>query len=497
MNEEEYADLYSTEGKPGISPIILAFISVFQYMEKLADRQAITSLRMRLDWKYAMHLPLDYDGFDFSVLSEFRDRLIKGQAEGRVFEKLVDQIQEMGLIKEYGKQRTDSIAMLTKVRRLCRVETVVETLRLAIVAIVDTDRGWSEEIIPPSWEEKYGERFVRQRYSEKDWKEYEENIGENGQWLLKRLEKGSAPAELQDLPEVQVLKTVWAQQFREEGGKMAYTDLKKYDEHTQIQSPHDPEARYSRKRHVEWVGDKVQVTETDDEGYPHIITDMVATSSNRTDYEELPAIQKRLKQRECKPAEHYVDAGYMSGPNLSSSQKNEIDLIGPLANFVTPQNLLSDGITQSHFQIDAKNNTVTCPKSFVATNPSPVNNSLRFQFPLKTCAACEFRPRCCTGKSGRTIGISAYYEITEVARERQKTEAFKKDYYQHRSGVEGSLSALVRGHGMRVARYIRQKKRNLQAVFIGCAANLKRTARWLAGQRPQIRHKHSWSLTPI
>jgi hypothetical protein len=90
--------------------------------------------------------------------------------------------------------------------------------------------------------------------------------------LLKRLKNGSVPAELQDLPAVQVLKTVWAQQFserasegcREEGGKMAYADLKKYDGHTQIQSPHDPEARYSRKRHFEWVGDKVQVSETDD-----------------------------------------------------------------------------------------------------------------------------------------------------------------------------------------------------------------------------------------
>lgn len=493
-NEEEYADLYSAEGKPGISPVILALVSVFQFMEKLADRQATTALRMRLDWKYALHLPLDYEGFDFSVLSEFRDRLIKGQAEGRVFEKLVEQIRGMGLIKEQGKQRTDSIAMLTKVRRLCRVETVVETLRLAIVAIVDTDREWSEEVIPPSWEEKYGERFVRQKYSEKDWKEYEENIGENGRWLLKRLEKGSAPAELQNLPEVQVLKTVWAQQFREEGGKMAYTDLKKYDGHTQIQSPHDPEARYSRKRHFEWVGDKVQVTETDDAGYPHIITDIVATSSNHTDYEELPFIQARLQQRECKPAEHYVDAGYMSGPNLSSSQKHEIDLIGPLANFVTPQERLPNGITQSHFQIDAINNTVICPKGHLAKDPVPVNNSLSFRFPLKTCAACELRARCCTGKGGRTIGISAYFEFTEAARARQKTEAFKKDYYQHRSGVEGSLSALVRGHGMRVSRYIGHKKRNLQAVFTGCAANLKRTARWLAGERPQVRDKIGWTL---
>lgn len=495
-NEAEYADLYSAEGKPGISPIILAFVSVFQFMEKLADRQAVNALRMRLDWKYALHLPLDYEGFDFSVLSEFRDRLIKGQAEGRVFEKLVEQIRGMGLIKEHGKQRTDSIAMLTKVRRLCRVETVVETLRLAIVAIVDTDREWSEEIIPPSWEEKYGERFVRQSYSEKEWKEYEEKIGEEGQWLLKRLEKGSVPAEVQDLPEVQVLKTVWAQQFRAEGGKMVYTDLKKYDGHTQIQSPHDPEARYSRKRHFEWTGDKVQVTETEDAGYPHIITDIVGTSSNRTDWEELPAIQARLETRACSPAEQYVDAGYMSGPNLECSQKKHIDLIGPFPNFVTPQDLLPNGITQSHFQIDAKNNTVTCPQGHIATNPVPVNNSLSFRFPLKTCAACELRPRCCSGKAGRTIGISAYYELTEAARQRQKTEAFKRDYQQHRSGVEGSLSALVRGHGMRISRYIGQKKRNLQAIFTGCAANLKRSACWLAGERPQIRHKKSWTLNP-
>jgi hypothetical protein len=97
---------------------------------------------------------------------------------------------------------------------------------------------------------------MRQRYSEKEWKDYEEHIGEDGQWLIERLEKGGAPAGLQNLPEVQVLKTVWTQQFRAEAGKMAYTDLKKNDGRTQIQSPHDPAARWSRKRHFEWRGAK-------------------------------------------------------------------------------------------------------------------------------------------------------------------------------------------------------------------------------------------------
>src|SRR5215211_8252993 len=112
--EEEFADLYSREGKPGYSPVILAFVSVFQFMERLADRQAAQAVRMRLDWKYALHLPLEDSGFDFSVLSEFRDRLIEGKAEQRVFEKLVEEIRALGL--ERGKQRSDSIAMLVKVR---------------------------------------------------------------------------------------------------------------------------------------------------------------------------------------------------------------------------------------------------------------------------------------------------------------------------------------------------------------------------------------------
>ena len=87
LSEQEFADLYPSEGQPGLSPVILALVTVFQFIEKLPDRQAAEMLRMRLDWKYALHLPLEYEGFNFSVLSEFRDRLLAGKAEGRVFEK--------------------------------------------------------------------------------------------------------------------------------------------------------------------------------------------------------------------------------------------------------------------------------------------------------------------------------------------------------------------------------------------------------------------------
>jgi len=154
FHEQDYADLYSPEGKPGLSPVILAFVTVFQFMEKLPDRQAAESLRMRMDWKYALRLPLAYEGFDYSVLSEFRDRLLEHEAEGRVFEQLVGEFRAMGLIQERGRQRTDSLAMLMSVRRLSRLELVVETLRLAVGASLKANREWAEQVIPPSWEER-------------------------------------------------------------------------------------------------------------------------------------------------------------------------------------------------------------------------------------------------------------------------------------------------------------------------------------------------------
>jgi hypothetical protein len=166
FTEVDFADLYSAEWKPGYSPVILGFVSIFQYIEKYPDRQAAEALRMRMDWKYALHLPLDSMGFDFSVLSEFRDRLLEQKAERRIFDRLVEAFRAKGLIKERGKQRTVSMAMLTKVRLLSRLELVVESLRLAVGAVLKNDRIWRKAVIPPAWEDRYGERFVMQRHKD-------------------------------------------------------------------------------------------------------------------------------------------------------------------------------------------------------------------------------------------------------------------------------------------------------------------------------------------
>jgi hypothetical protein len=77
--DEAFRVTYGTRGAPGVSPAQLAMITVLQFTENLTDRQAADAVRGRLDWKYCLGLELDDEGFDFSVLSEFRSRLVAGR----------------------------------------------------------------------------------------------------------------------------------------------------------------------------------------------------------------------------------------------------------------------------------------------------------------------------------------------------------------------------------------------------------------------------------
>ncbi|CAG0935634.1 hypothetical protein TFLX_04482 [Thermoflexales bacterium] len=235
------------------------------------------------------------------------------------------------------------------------------------------------------------------------------------------------------------------QQFQETGEKVVYQVGTTYDGCAQIQTPHDPDARYSKKRVQEWVGGKVQVTETDDENQPHLITDIAATCSSHTDYTALPEIQARLKEHLCLPSKQYADSGYVSGPNLAHSARQEIDLIGPAFAVISRQSKIPQGITTEQFIIDLVKGHAICPAGHSVQPDFGWTGKVRFRFPDEVCAACALRSRCCTGKWGRTLCVGTTYPLLQAARQRQATEAFKTDYHKHRSGVEGCLSSLVRG----------------------------------------------------
>jgi len=484
-HDEDFADLYHKEGKPGLSPVLLAFVTVFQALEDLADRKAARMVVVRDDWKYALHLPLDTDGFDSSVLCEFRKRLLIHSAEARVFDQVLTQMRVLGLMKTRGIQRTDSLALLMRARELGRLELVFETMRCTLHALLKVAPEWLRATIPAEWVKRYRKHCRDERQSDAERAALTLVIGDDGQWLLDRLHAADTPEELKDLYMVGILRTVWEQHFERVDGTLQFRKPGEYDGKERIQTPYDLEARWSEKGGTGWIGYKLQVTETDDDDHPHLITDIAVTPSIEDDRSALPEIQERQKQRDVLPGGRYVDKGYTSGPNLASSATYGEELLGPLSTPSTPQSRLEDGITNDQFQADFDQRTVTCPGGHTARLKRQGKQGWRAQFAAATCAACPLRSRCCSGKAGRGLTFRDDYERLLAARARQQTEEFKGAYKQHRPGVEGCLSVLVRGHGIRHCRYAGRATNHLRSLFVGVAVNLRRAAVWLAG----IRHR--------
>lgn len=116
FQDARFAGWFAAEGRPGVAPGLLALVCVLQAQEDLSDRGAADAVRTRLDWKYALGLELTDPGFDFSVLSEFRDRLcVAGRAQ-ELLTAMLECADAAGLLRQRSKVRTDSTHVLTGLR---------------------------------------------------------------------------------------------------------------------------------------------------------------------------------------------------------------------------------------------------------------------------------------------------------------------------------------------------------------------------------------------
>lgn len=182
----DFIDLFPTKGQPAASPWRLALITVMQYVEGLTDRQAANAVASRIDWKYALSMELTDNGFDFTILSTFRTRLIEGEAERQLLDLMLSRFQEAGLLKAPYSQRTDSTHVLAKIRELSRLESLGETLRSALNSIAVVAPEWLQAIVPDNWYKRYGRKFEESRLPTKETQRTElaATIGRDGFYLL-------------------------------------------------------------------------------------------------------------------------------------------------------------------------------------------------------------------------------------------------------------------------------------------------------------------------
>jgi transposase len=494
-HDQLFADLYPPEGRPvEVAPWRLALVVVMQYVEGLTDRQAADAVRRCMDWKYALSLELTDPGFDFTLLHDFRRRLLTHEAAQRLLDTFLTTCKARGWIKARGTQRTDSTHVLAAIRTLHRLECVLEAMHDALNQLSAAEPAWVQQHVPLDWYPRYGLRSDQARLP-KDTSKREalaRQVGADGYQLLVWAQAADTPLGLRELPALEALRRIWLQQYyRCTVPGLETLRWRTSDEQppsaVRIASPYDLEARYSSKRETHWVGYKVHLTETCDMGQPELITQIITTPATTPDCVMGPAIVHDLAARDLLPGTHLLDSGYVDADFLVTAQtQHQIDVVGPAFGSYSRQHQSGQGYDLRAFVLDWEAQQARCPQGHTSVHWRPGHDVsgdpvIRIRFDGATCRACPARPACTAAKDAPrqlTVRPQAHHKAIQAARQRQETTAFKAQYAL-RAGVESSLSQGIRRFDLRQSRYLGLARTHLQQLFNATAMNVVRVIAWL------------------
>ena len=530
--DEAFAAAFAVRGRPGISPAQLMIVTVLQFTENLTDRQAAEGVRDRITWKYALGVELEDPGFDPTVLSEFRDRLVREDLVRLALDALLERLAGQGLVRSGGRVRTDSTHVLGAIRSLNRLELAGETLRATLEALAVAHPHWLSSVIDAGWQQVYGARIDNLRLPAAKTRRAElmTQYGRDGYHLLERVYGPGAPDWLRQIPAVDVLRRIWIQQFHRDvdtttgraevrrrepapdGDGLPPGDLK-------IISPYDLDARYSIKRDTRWSGYKVHFTETcdppappADDGdpahhtgqpagqpagqhtgagprrgeVPNLITNVATTTATVPDVAMTAPIHQQLAGKNLTPAEHLLDSGYPSADIIvAAARQHAITLISPMLLDHSTQARAGAGYDQASFTIDFDARQATCPQGVTSSSWSPARqhntDTIVVTWPATTCKPCPAKTSCTKG-SRRHLSIRPREEHQALAdaRARQGTDEWK-NIYAARAGVEGTMRQSTHVTGIRTARYRGLPKTTLEHTIAATAINLIRLDAYWTG----------------
>ena len=470
-------------GRPGEEPVRLLSVLLLQFMERLPDRQAVECCQFDLRWKTALGMEASESAFHSTVLVRFRQRLVDHGLEKLAFDACLDAMREAGYLgKKAKRQRLDSTHVIGLVSRMSRLENVRETFRLALEALENVsslarDPNWT------LWWERYVENKPDFRVDKSELKRRFDQAGIDIHNCLKWLDslKSKAPT----LSALNLLRRVFDENY--EVNEQGDSDQRRAQPPGAVHNPHDPEAQWSSKdtiRNKEWIGYKAQVAETVSENTcapgeptPNVITEISTQEAISSDKAALPEVEEHWEERNMEtPDELYVDGGYTSGKELARALEEGRKLQGPMA----PAPRKDNRFSADDFDVSVEDRKAVCPGKRTNSQCRRLREeksgkvTYRFEFSRKHCQACPLKNQC-LGKNQkhRTLTVSEHHTLMQARRREQRTEIFKKSM-RARNGVEGTISELARGHGLRRSRYRGLAKTRLQNYLIGAACNLRR-----------------------
>ena len=478
--DEDLEAMYDPDtGRPSLPPSLMCGVLLLQFYDNVSDDEAVQRLQFDLRWKVALHLPLDYGGFNASSLSVFRGRMVKHGEERYAFDRFIQVGREAGFIADKVTLLTDT----TSVKGAGAVQNTYTLLRKGMRKLLRAmgyrlpgkRRGLSEQA-----KHLIATYLDQDKKADIDWSDAAQRKAQLGvlvedaeavlDWALEHSDDA-------DVRQVGWLLTkVLGDDVEDDTG--GNTQLAHGTAQDRIVSVTDPEMRHGRKSAAHrFDGFKASVS-IDQES--ELILDADDLAANAGDGQALmPSIERVEAHTDLVIERAIGDGAYISGDNLAAcanhcdaqGQPQPIDLVGPLRQPANPD------VHKSAFEIDLEQQTCTCPQGYTVSGrvvkDKQRRDVLRFAFDRQGCEACSRFADCvCSKKNGRTVTSHAHEALLRKARARQQSDGFKA-LYNPRSAVERIIGELVR-HGLRQTRYIGERKRRLQRLWTAAAVNLKR-----------------------
>lgn len=198
----------------------LPLITFFQFLEGLTDSQAVDAARTRIEWKFALHLPVNAPIFREYELCAFRQHVLANRAVKEVFQELLDRLNE---ITNHQKRSVDVEQIIGAICLGSRAEIIVKCMGTALEALATNCPKWLVANALPHWYKRYRQRSEAQQIPS-DPRKIEaliQTIGEDGQLLLETINRTGA-LDCQNLPEIENLQREWERQFNHENGSLAF-----------------------------------------------------------------------------------------------------------------------------------------------------------------------------------------------------------------------------------------------------------------------------------
>jgi len=441
IDEEPFAVLYGTTGKPNFPVNILLSLEYIKHMKDSSDLELLDSFYFDYLVNYAVGIKtLGEMNLAERTLYYFRERVYRyclenPEQERLLFDQFINLLHHFAQLAGISleEQRTDTTYFMSNIKKAGRISLAYDVLTKAVKAIPESQRTDALiKVLEPNFKTDV---LYRSKAQEADSKlALLLNLCQEALSVLEKQRPGS--------DEVRLVRRFLDEQAttNEESGKWVPKPKQEISS-TSLQSAYDEDATYRKKGNVGHSGYTLELSETCDKNNPfQLITDYDVNPNNISDVEILEGRLETIKENTgC--TDMYVDGGFHSEGVHQTAKEKEIEIHLTNMSGTEPTKKLP----VSEFDIDETTNVINkCPGGYIPTRAGVRKGQTSAHFPHEACDNCEYNNQCYSKKQSKDCVVRITLKAVNVSRERDKMKANRKENTSKRAAIEGTNSALKR-----------------------------------------------------